>query len=175
MPEPFTIDEMAAILAWFKKAEPFYFAFVLWQFETGARPSESTALRFADVQWNRIRIHRSRHLKTEAATKTKNSQRIITVGPTLAALLTEQRLPFFSRSGSPCFTTNTAAPSTPINGRKITGRWSNKNSASRTGESSTRPATRSSPSRSRRNRNIKAIADYCGTSIQMIEQDYCAQ
>ena len=99
MPEPFTIDEMAAILAWFKKAEPFYFAFVLWQFETGARPSESTALRFADVQWNRDTDPPQRViLKTEAATKTKNSQRIITVGPTLAALLTEQRLPFFSRS-----------------------------------------------------------------------------
>ena len=172
-PQPYTMMETAAILAWFKRNEDFYFPFVMFQFETGARPSESTALKFSDVNWNQIRIHKSRHLKAENNTKTRHARRIINVGPTLAALLANQRLPFFA-DDDPLFYNKYGRPLNADNFAKEY--W-----PSMQGELSLRVrgfySTRHTfiTEQVRAGKNLKAIADYCGTSVQMIEDDYCAR
>ena len=82
-PEPFTAEQQKKILDYFAEREPYYYAFVRFQFDTGCRPSESTAITWADLnaEERTIRVHRSRHLGAEADTKTTKSRRIIRVSP----------------------------------------------------------------------------------------------
>jgi len=173
IPQPYTMAEMAAILAWVKKNEEFYWPFVMFQFETGARPSESTAIKFGDVKWTQIFIHASRHLKEERATKTRHARRIINVGLTLAAILAEQRLPFFGDQ-DPLFYNKYGRP---LNAEHWTKEYwpsmQEELGLNRRGFYSTRHTFITEQVKA--GKNLKAIADYCGTSVQMIEEDYCAR
>ena len=46
---PFDAEERDCIVEWFRARKPHYYPFVLTLFRTGMRPSEATALRWADV------------------------------------------------------------------------------------------------------------------------------
>jgi integrase len=78
-PDPFTEDERDRIIAWFKTDCPFYYPYVLWQFTTGMRPSETLALSYAEIKPPYVHIERSKNCGEINAPKTKNSRRIIRV------------------------------------------------------------------------------------------------
>jgi integrase len=109
-PDPFTQEEKTKILRAFYEHEPFYYPWVFLAFEVGMRPSEASALDIADVnvETSEISISKSRYLKTDNATKTSKSNRLICVPrEVIEALLTlpafklgEERL-FLNKYGRP--------------------------------------------------------------------------
>jgi integrase len=88
-PDPFDAAERDRIVAWFRDRKPHYYPFVMTLFRTGMRPSEATALRWADVDLVRgtIAVRRSRYHGAENAPKTRGSNRTLyAVGPVREAL-----------------------------------------------------------------------------------------
>jgi len=78
--DPFTQDERDTIIESFASVcHGHYQPFVLTQFLTGMRPSESTALRVSDIDLElaTATINKSRNLGEESSTKTTNSERTI--------------------------------------------------------------------------------------------------
>ena len=174
-PEPFTPEEQKKILDYFAEREPFYYAFVRFQFDTGARPSESTAITWADLNATArtVRIHKSRHLGVDSDTKTTKSRRSIILTQELTDLLQCLRHPW-QKDSDKVFTTKTG---TPINA----GQWT-KDYWQRVLDGLQIPrrkfyATRHSfiTSMVKAGANLKAIGDYAGTSAQMIEENYCGE
>jgi integrase len=171
-PDPFTPEERQKILAYFLEHEPFYYPWVLLAFMAGTRPSEASALLVSDVavETCQISINKSRHLGADGDTKTGKSDRTIQV-PTsvIEALLTlpsfqmgAERV-FINKFGSPLDANQWARDYWPrilkaldIRQRKFY-------------------CTRHMfiTEQVKRGELLKAIADYCGTSLTMIEQDYC--
>lgn len=78
-PEPFDAKERDRIVEWFRDRKPHYYPFVLTLFRTGMRPSEATALRWADIDIARgtIAVRRSRYQGAENAPKTRGSNRTV--------------------------------------------------------------------------------------------------
>src|SRR5262249_42783763 len=89
----FPIPEMCAILAAFKKQREFYFPLVLWQFETGIRPSETAALKWRQLKTQVIQVRRSRNLGKEGKTTTKASFRHGYFSATFRAFIRATRMP----------------------------------------------------------------------------------
>src|SRR5262249_52736972 len=56
-PDPFTAEERERILEWFVEVEPFFYPYVRFQFETGARPSETGGLEWADLNAALCTVH----------------------------------------------------------------------------------------------------------------------
>ena len=171
-PDPFTEEEKTKILAFFYEHEPFYYPWVYLAFEVGTRPSEASALLATDInsETSEINIDKSRHLKADNATKTGKSKRQICVPrEVIDALLTlpslklgEERL-FLNKYGKPLDANQWAKDywartlqALGIRQRKFyTCRHTFITEQVKRGEL------------------LKAIADYCGTSVTMIERDYC--
>jgi len=88
-PDPFEEGERDRIIAWFRKHKAHYHPFVLTLFLTGMRPSEATALRWADLDLARgaIRVRRSRYQGAEHAPKTRGSERTVYLLPTVRKVL----------------------------------------------------------------------------------------
>ncbi len=89
-PDPFEEDERDSIIDWYGAYHAGHYGpFIETLFLTGMRPSEAVALRIADVDLRRavVRISKSRYLKHEAATKTGASDRTIPIGPDLVERL----------------------------------------------------------------------------------------
>ena len=109
--DPYTSEEREAILDGFKQKRPFYFAFVHHQFWTGARPSETTALRWGDIDliYNREKIQRSRVQGHEAGTKTVRSNREIHLHANLAEVL-KAHMPLHVGPENYVFTTPEGTP-----------------------------------------------------------------
>jgi integrase len=61
-PDPFEAWERDKILDWYLRNDRFWYPFVYFQFWTGCRPSETSALREANVDLERgtVRINKSR-------------------------------------------------------------------------------------------------------------------
>jgi integrase len=78
-PDPFTAEERDKIVEHWTKADFFYFPWVFTLFHTGMRPSEASALTWADVdlEHRTILISKSRYMGRESAPKTSGSSRII--------------------------------------------------------------------------------------------------
>ena len=174
LPEPFSPAERGAILGWVLERQAFYYPFVLFQFTTGCRPSESTGLRWSDVDASRctVAIQRSRHLRADAQTKTAGSWRVIQVPAELLAVIEQLRLPW-------------RKPSDPVFFNKVSGAQLDANEWARVywqricEGAGVRPrkfyATRhtSITEAVERGENMLAIARYHGTSLAMIERNYC--
>ena len=105
-PEPFSFEERARILEWFRRRafsfhagralegprrrpHPPYPALVHFLFWTGARPSEAAGLRWSDVDLKAgiVRIVRSRNLWEESAPKTGQSARTVELLPETVRIL----------------------------------------------------------------------------------------
>lgn len=88
-PDPFTVDERDAILAWFFENQRAYHAFVHTQFFTGMRPSETAALRWSDIDLRHgtVSVSKSRHMGMEAPPKTEGSNRTFRILPGVVAVL----------------------------------------------------------------------------------------
>jgi integrase len=166
--DPFTKEERDKILEYFRENQPFYYPFVLTMFWTGMRPSECTALRVGDIDLKRgfIIVNKSRTLGEENPTKTVGSTRAQKLFPHVAAVLraikelrvTEDDYFFKNRKRGPIDEDQwrkdywyTALRAKEIRERDFyCTRHTFISLALTAGE------------------NIKAIAEQCGTSAQMI-------
>ena len=171
-PDPFTADERDAILNYFREKQRFYYPFVATAFGTGARLSEIIALRFGDVDSNSgiVSINKSRYMQTDSPTKTAASEREILLGEPIIALLgstkplhvTETDFVFKNQEGN------------PINEDK----WRAKYWYRALRVLNIRPrkfyGTRHTfiSDALSQGLNTKWVAEYCGTSIAMIEKHY---
>lgn len=93
VPDPFTTEEVQAILSDLRKHYPEQI--VNWYefaFNTGMRPSEQIALRWGDVDWtaSTIRVARARTKAREKGTKT-NRIRDVDLNPAALGALTQQK------------------------------------------------------------------------------------
>jgi integrase len=136
------------------------------------RPSEASALTWADVNLERrtISISKSRYLGSESAPKTSGSMRIIQITEPVLDVL--RILPSKDLGLSHVFVNKFGDP---MNAKK----WSEHNWREPLKKLGIRHrkfyATRHSfiTESIRRGENPLAVAQYCGTSLAMIEQDYC--
>ena len=171
-PDPFTEKERDALLEYFREKVCDYYAFVFALFYTGLRPSEALALRWGDIDLSRreLIISKSRYLDEEAATKTAASERTVKIARALAEILrtvkplhvTEETHVFLNQDRKPInFHTWRA---------KI---WYRALRAKNLRER--RPYTMRHTFISlglTTGVNPKWLADYCGTSLAMIEKHY---
>ncbi len=170
--DPFLSDERDRILDFFRERDPFYYPWVLLAFMAGLRPSEASALLVSDlnVESRGLSITKTRHLGADSQPKTRRSRRTIRVTLELVeALLT---LPSFSLGAESLFLNKYGGP-------LDANRWA-KNYWPRTLKAlEIRPrkfyACRHTfiTEAVKRGELLKAIADYAGTSVQMIEDHYC--
>jgi integrase len=109
--DPYTPEERETILEGFREKRPHYFPFVFFQFWTGCRPSEATALRRSDIDlhYARAKIQRSRVQGNEAGTKTARSNREIHLHENVIEIL-RSRQPLRAKAEDYVFTTQTGAP-----------------------------------------------------------------
>jgi len=89
--DPFDSQERDELLEYFRANLPRWYPFAYFQFWTGTRPGEATALKWGayDLESGRIWIGFSRHLGHEAATKTSHSTRTLTKIPNVIDMLRE--------------------------------------------------------------------------------------
>jgi integrase len=171
-PDPFTAEERDRIIEYWAKNDFFYFPWVFTLFHTGMRPSEASALTWAnvDVEQRTISISKSRYMGSESGTKTTGSARIIQFGERVADVL--RILPSRKLGLGYVFVNKFGDP---MNAKK----WSEHNWAEPFKELSIRHrkfyATRHTfiTQAIQRVENILAVAQYCGTSVAMIQKDYC--
>jgi len=172
-PDPFTIEERDRIVGWFAERRPEYYAFVATLFHVGVRPSEATGLRWGDVDLGRntITISRSRYLGQESATKTAHSARTIPVVSLVGETLRGMK-PLHADAGTYVFVN--AQHGGPINHSE----WPKYHWRMALRSLEIRPrkfyATRHTfiSIMASRGANLKGLAEYCGTSVVMIERDY---
>ena len=172
-PDPFVELERDQLLEWFRRKRPAYFPFIFTLFHTGARPSELVALRWGDVDVRRgtLTITRSRYLGGEASPKTRGSARTITLLPGVCAVLREL-MPLHVDPDGYVFTN--ARNGGPINAST----WPADHWRAALRATGVRPrkfyATRHTfiSVALSRGVNLKWLADFCGTSVAMIEKHY---
>ena len=171
-PDPFTAEERDVILNHFREKHGFYYPFVATLFYTGARQSEIIALRWGDIDLRSgtLSISKSHYMDEDSPTKTAASERVIELGaPVIDALkaikplqVTETDYVFKNHEGR------------PINEDK----WRRKYWYRALRACSIRPrkfyATRHTfiSDGLSHGVNIKWLAEYCGTSVAMIEKHY---
>jgi integrase len=171
-PDPFEEQERDAIIAYFRQKVPFYYPFVYTLFFTGMRPSEALGLCWGDVDLRRgeISISKSRYLGAESGTKTEGSERVIKLHATVVDVLKSIK-PLHVTEDSPVFLNHNGEPVDFHTWRaKIWYR------ALRAKEIRVRkPYTMRHTFISVGLTNgvkIKWLAEYCGTSVAMIEKHY---
>jgi integrase len=172
-PDPFTAEERDTIITWYVQNDFFFYPLVAWQFHTGMRPSETWALTWPDIDFaaKTVSINKSRNMGATAATKTGNSERIIPIDDTLMELL--KLLPSRQLGLEHVFVGKRGEP--------MSKKWA---------EHSWKGPLQKMAIRHRKfyacrhttitelvkaGHNLKAIADYVGTSVWMIEANYCAR
>jgi integrase len=175
MPDPFTAEERGQILARYFERELYYYPFVRFQFETGARPSESTA-----ISWQRlnpaeltVRIEKSLVRGEEGDTKTKKSKRTIRISRELMEVLLTMRHPwskpvdkiFLNKFGDPLDHHQWA--------KDYWGRILDELGVRRRKFYATRHTFITEMIKAGADK--LALAQYCGTSLQMIQDKYCGE
>jgi integrase len=90
-PDPFEAKERDRILEWYRQHKPYWYPFL--QFWTGCRPSETAALREADVDLKEgtVRINKSRDEGEDNEPKTRGSKRMIKLYPNVIDVLVSGR------------------------------------------------------------------------------------
>ena len=170
-PDPFTAEERDVILKHFRQKHAFYYPFVATLFGTGARQSEIIALRWGDIDLNggTLSISKS-HYMGENGTKTAASERVIDI----AARVIEALKPI-----KPLHVTETDHAFKNSEGRPINeDKWRKKYWYRALRVLQIRPrkfyATRHTfiSDALSNGLNIKWLAEYCGTSVAMIEKHY---
>jgi integrase len=171
-PDPFSAEERDRIVAWWRAKDFFYFPWVATLFHTGMRPSEAAALRWTDidVETRTIAIVKSRDMGAEAAPKTAASRRAITVSEEVARAL--KLLPSRALGIEHVFVNKYGEP-------MYAKKWSEHYWREPLKKLGIRHrkfyATRHTfiTEAIRRGGNPLAVAQYCGTSLAMIQADYC--
>ena len=171
-PEAFTSSERDRIIQHFIENDFFYFPWVFTLFHTGMRPSEASALRWQDVNLEtmRISISKSRYMGTDSAPKTSQSARTIKITGAVADVL--KLLPSRELGIKHVFVNKLGDPMNPK-------KWAEHNWAEPLQKLGINHrkfyCTRHSfiTEMIERRENPMAVAQYCGTSVQMIQEDYC--
>ncbi len=182
-PDPFDEEERDAIIAYFQQKVPFYHPLVYTLFFTGMRPSEALALRWGDVDLRRgeISITKSLYLGEEARTKTPGSDRTIKLHPTVVNVLrsikplhvSEKSYVFLNQEGRPIDFHTWRGKKSADEEKAAHGVWYRALRA--TGVRERRPYTMRHTFISvglTHGVKIKWLAEYCGTSVAMIEKHY---
>lgn len=176
-PDPFTAEERDRILDYFWRKKRHYYPFVYTMFFVGLRPSEAIALRWGcvDLRSGMLTIEKSRSYGEDNPTKTARAERTIRardeVIDELRAVhklrVTEDSFVFTSEGAHPIdedrFAENHWHPT--LRACEVRPRSFYK----------TRHTFISLSLESGKVRNIKALADYCGTSVEMIEKHYAGR
>ena len=172
-PDPFSVEDRDKILEWWETNDFFFYPYVFFQFHTGCRPSETAALRWPDVdlEHGMVNIRASLVMGEEGATKTEGADRIIPVSEpvfNVLKILPSRKLGlefvFVGKRGNP-----------------MTKKWAEHNWKEPLRELGIRHrkfyCTRHTfiTEMVKAGKNLKDIADYCGTSVAMIEKDYCGR
>lgn len=171
-PNPFMETERDEILEYFRQKASFYYPFVYTRFFTGMRPSEALALRWGDIGLRRreLSISKSLYLEDESSAKTNRSEREIRFVSEVADALkttkplheTEETYVFLNQEGQPDQFSDVA-------GKNLVPCLKGEgNEAAKT----LCDAPHFHISRTQHGLNIKWLADYCGTSVAMIEKHY---
>jgi len=171
-PDPFTGEERDRIIAYWIENDFFYYPWVFTLFHTGMRPSEAAALTWGDVdlEAKTIAIARSRYMGTDSAPKTSHSNRTIEISAPVVEVL---RLLPSRKLGLAYLFLNKFGE--PMSAKK----WSEHNWAAPLKKLEIRHrkfyATRHTfiTEAIKRGDNPLAVAQYCGTSLAMIQADYC--
>lgn len=172
-PDPFTEEERDKLLDYFWRKDRSWYPFVFTQFWTGMRPGEAIGLRrqALDLKNGKLSILVSRSYGEDNAPKTVRSKRTITLLPDVVRVLREMPRPAVPRPDDFVFTTPQGRP-VDLD-RFVDEHWHRALSAT-----GIRPrkfyATRSSfiSTALTKGANLKWLADYTGTSVEMIEKHY---
>lgn len=175
-PDPLNAVEKQQILEAFLEHEAFYYPFIRFQFDTGSRPSETVGLTWADIdsEARTVRINKSRYAgQDNDHPKTTKSGRTLTISRVLMDLIESLRHPWSSNSDK-VFLNKHGEPITPAY-FKI-DYWDRILSSIEVRDRKFY-ATRHTfiTEMVKKNINLKAIGDYVGTSVAMIEQHYSAK
>jgi integrase len=172
-PDPLTEEERDRVVDWFRTRRRFYFPFISLLFFTGLRPSEATALRWGDVDLTTgtLTVRASRYLGQISSPKTAKSRRTIALQPLVVRLLRDLA-PL--RLDPDAYVFTNAKNGGPINQSE----WPKDHWRAALRATGIRPrkfySTRHTfiSAAPTRGVNLKFLADYCGTSVQMIERSY---
>jgi len=171
-PDPFTEEERDNIIHYFSEKNRFYSPFVYLLFWTGMRPSEVLALRWEDIDLKHgfLSISKSRYLGVENNPKTPGSEREIRLLPGVLDVLRAIK-PLHVPVNEHVFKNQEGKP---INFHT----WRAKDwyrTLRATGIRERKPYTTRHTFISvglSNGVNIKWLAEYCGTSVAMIEKHY---
>lgn len=172
-PDPFTEEERDKLLAYFREKDRFWFPYVFTQFWTGMRPGEVNGLRRSavDLRNGKLAVLISRSYGEDNAPKTVRSKRTVTLLPEVVVVLREMPRPVTLRPDDFVFMTPHGHPVDAD--RFVEQHWHRVLSAT-----AIRPrkfyATRHTfiSTALTKGANLKWLADYCGTSVEMIEKHY---
>jgi integrase len=172
--DPFESEERDKIIAWYWSNQRNDYWWVYSAFWSGTRPGEAAALRRGDVDLTRglYSITKSRDEKREGAPKTPGSVRDIPLLPWLREELRKRPEETSPRDDDFFFTTKQGGP--------MTDSWWPKRSwygcltelKIRTRKFYATRHTFISWALTQPGCNLKGLAEYCGTSVMMIEQRY---
>ena len=172
-PDPFSAEERDRIIAWYVENDFFFYPLVAWQFYTGMRPSETFALTWRDIDFFRPGVFQLTNRATWARPPQRKPQRAIglfrwTTLLDILKLMPSRELGldhvFVGKRGEP-MSKKWAEHSWagPLKKLKIPHRkfYACRHTAI--------------TELVRAEKNLKAIADYVGTSVAMIEDNYWAR
>ena len=171
-PDPFTEEERDTLLDYFWHKNRHYYPLVYTVFFTGLRSGEATGLRWSavDLRRGKLKVRVSRTLGEDNAPKTEKSTREITLVPEVVAVLRDAKS-LHATADTFVFTTQAGTPLDEE--RFVEKHWHRALRAT-----DTRPrkfyATRHTfiTGAVGKGANLKWLADYCGTSVEMIEKHY---
>jgi integrase len=172
-PDPFTEEERDLLVAHFWDRDRHYYPLVFTMFWTGLRTGEATGLRWGavDLRRARLKVRVSRTLGEDNPPKTEKSTREIALLPEVVAVLRNAQ-PLHATADTFVFPTQAGTPLDEE--RFVEKHWHRALRATKV-----RPrkfyATRHTfitVAASRPGINLKWLADYCGTSVEMIEKHY---
>lgn len=171
-PDPFTEEERDLLLNYFWHKNRHYYPLVFTAFWTGLRTGELVGLRWnaLDLRRSQLAVRVSRTLGEDNPPKTEKSTRKVTLREDVVAVLRDAK-PLHVRPDTFAFTTQAGNPLDEE--RFVEQHWHRALRAT-----DVRPrkfyATRHTfiSTSLERGVNIKWLADYCGTSVEMIEKHY---
>lgn len=172
-PDPFTAEERDRIIDFYRTRRPFWFPWIATLFWTGMRQSESVALKIGDYDAAAatLRIRKSRTEGEENIPKTRGSKRTIQLFPEAAAALRALPARPFAAPSEYLFLNQAGDP---IGSKE----WPKKSFYPVLARLGIRRrkfyATRHTFATEliSRGEDLKAIAEYMGTSVRMLEDDY---
>jgi len=110
--DPFSLDEIAAILAAAKKHKPEWLNYFQFVFYSGVRTSEGFSITWADIDWinYQVRINKAMVMREEKEVKTEASERDIDLLPMAEQALIRQKEVTFIQGGNVFLNPSTNKP-----------------------------------------------------------------